>query len=199
MKGPDMNRTHTLYHNHEVINNKALNAIIGVSFFILATAFGAYVRIPVPGTPVPITLQTFFVVLAGAVLGKKLGSASQLGYVMLGILGLPAFQGCAFGLAHLAGPTGGYLAGFAAAGFVVGKMLEGAKPSMGRIAASFIAGNIAIYSLGVLWLVIGYKYQIMNALFVGVAPFVPAEMGKVAAAVLVYSKIAPRSKEIFSA
>jgi len=156
------------------------------------------VRIPVPGTPVPITLQTFFVVLAGAVLGKKLGFSSQLGYIIMGIFGLPVFQGYAFGLAHLAGPTGGYLVGFVAASFVVGKMLEGAKPSVRRITASFIAGNIVIYSLGVLWLVIGYRYQIANALFVGVMPFIPAEIGKVAAAVLVYSKIAPRSKEIFS-
>ena len=81
-----------------VISNKAINAVIGVAFFIIATTLGAYIRIPVPGTPIPITLQTFFVVLSGAVLGSRLGLFSQAGYIFLGAIGLPVFQGYLLGI-----------------------------------------------------------------------------------------------------
>ncbi|MFN2327253.1 MAG: biotin transporter BioY, partial [Gemmatimonadales bacterium] len=77
-----------------------------VAAFALATAFGAHVAVPL--TPVPVTLQTLFVVLAGAMLGPRLGAASQIAYLGMGIAGLPVFVG-GFGLAYLAGPTGGYL------------------------------------------------------------------------------------------
>ena len=91
-------------HKNIIINKQAERAFLVTSFIIL-TALGAYVRIPLPFTPVPITLQTFFVILCGAILGKKLGSLTQTSYVILGTLGLPIFQGYGAGFLHLAGPT----------------------------------------------------------------------------------------------
>lgn len=194
-----MNSSHAISHNYELTNNKSLNAIIGVAFFMIATTLGAYVRIPMPGTPVPITLQTFFVVMAGAVLGKKLGLYSQLGYLMAGIFGIPVFQGYACGIIHIFGPTGGYLVGFIGAAYLVARLTANRPAGIRHIALAFIAGNLVIYSCGILWLVIGYKYSLSSAFSAGLLPFVPAEAAKVAAASLLYSKIARRSREIFSA
>ena len=119
-----MNYAHSLDYNKDIVNNRKLTAVIGVVFFILATALGAYIRIPVHGSPVPITLQTFFVLLAGAVLGKKLGFYSQAGYLLAGISGLPMFQGTSLGISYLLGPTGGYLIGFMACAFITGFIIS---------------------------------------------------------------------------
>lgn len=182
----------------EYINNRAVNRAIGVALFVIATALGAYVRIPVPGSPVPITLQTFFVVLSGAVLGSRLGVVSQAAYLLLGAAGLPVFQSYAFGMAHILGPTGGYLAGFLAASFIVGRMLKGSDNSIARIIASFAIGNIALYTLGILWLMIAYRAGFLNAIAIGVLPFIAVEAVKILAATFIYRRIAGRSKSIFS-
>lgn len=191
-----MNNVLTL--NREIISNRTLSAIIGIMFFILATAFGAYVRIPVPGTPVPITLQTFFVALSGALLGKRLGLLSQASYVFLGAIGLPIFQGYGFGPAHVFGPTGGYLMGFMVASYLIGKMLEKETSNPLKIVISFIAGNAVLYSLGIIWLMLLYKISLFNAVTIGLIPFLALEAVKISAAALIYRAIAKRSKSIFS-
>lgn len=182
----------------DAIGNKTIDAVIGVLFFIAATTLGAYIRIPVPGTPVPITLQTFFVVLSGAVLGSRLGLFSQVGYIFLGAMGLPVFQGYTFGMAHILGPTGGYLIGFMAASFLIGKIMERGSRDLFKISASFITGNIVIYAIGILWLMLIYRIGLINAVTIGVLPFFTIELAKIFLSAVVYSKISHRSKEIFS-
>lgn len=190
--------TNTIALNREIICNRRLSAAIGVAFFILATALGAYVRIPVPGSPVPITLQTFFVVLSGAVLGKRLGSISQAGYIFLGAAGLPIFQGYASGIGHIFQATGGYLIGFIAASFLTGKILEKGNAGTFRITSAFLAGNIALYTCGILYLMFIYRISIINAAAIGVLPFITVESVKILAATFVYRAIADRSRNIFS-
>ncbi|MDP2928933.1 MAG: biotin transporter BioY [Candidatus Omnitrophota bacterium] len=181
----------------DTISDKTLNAVIGVTFFIIATTLGAYIRIPVPGTPVPITLQTFFVVLSGAVLGGRLGLFSQAGYIFLGAIGLPVFQGYAFGVAHIFGPTGGYLIGFMAASFIVGKILGRESRNLFKITASFMIGNVVLYTLGILWLMLIYRISFVNAILIGVLPFFTIETAKIFLAAVIYSKISHRSNTIF--
>ena len=82
----------------EVILNKTLCRVMGVLTFVILTSLGAFVRIPLPFTPVPLTLQTFFILLCGAFLGSKLGVTAQLSYMFLGVLGLPIFTGAGSGL-----------------------------------------------------------------------------------------------------
>lgn len=182
----------------EITTDKQLNAIIGVIFFILATALGAYVRIPVPGSPVPITLQTFFVILAGAILGKRLGLYTQFGYLALGAAGLPLFSGLAAGSVHLLGPTGGYIFGFLAASYAVGAILGAKTASRTRVIAAFAIGSAAILSCGALWLVSVYRISLMDAVSIGVLPFVPGDVIKVLCASFIYEKISGRSKSVFS-
>ena len=111
-----------------------LAALIGG--FCLLTWAGALVRIPIPGTPVPMTLQTIPVLLSGAVLGPAGGGASQALYLLLGLSGAPAFSGGNSGLAHLAGPTGGYLVGFFLGASLVGWLVRRRpEPGLGYVVA----------------------------------------------------------------
>lgn len=192
-------KNYSIALNRDLTKNNAVNAALGVIFFVLATAFSAYVRIPVPGTPIPITLQTLFVMLSGAVLGRRLGSFSQFSYLIIGALGIPVFQGSSFGLAHIAGPTGGYLLGFIFAAYLIGRILEGRDFGIYRATASFIIGSIALYACGVTWLMYLYRINVVNALSIGVLPFIPGEAIKIFFAVAMCSVISKRSKEIFSA
>jgi len=188
----------SLTYRKEIITSKTARALVGAAFFILATALGAYVRIPLEGTPVPITLQTFFVILSGAVLGRRLGSFSQFAYVILGAAGLPIFQAFSSGALYIAGPTGGYLAGFVAAAYFVGRMLGRADLSKIRVVASFIIADLIIHISGALWLAYLYRMSLLRAASIGILPFVPGEIVKIFFAVLIYSGISRRSKAIFS-
>lgn len=173
-----------LHIQKDIIRNKILSAGIGVAFFVTAMVLGAYVRIPVPGSPVPITLQTFFALLSGAVLGKRLGLASQMVYMLV----------CA---PMLAGPTGGYIVGFAAASYFTGSILERKSTGIWRIMTAFAVGNLVIYCAGASWLVMAYKMSISGAFLAGVAPFIVGDIAKVSAAAIIFSGISGRAREIF--
>lgn len=189
-----MQKANTLTLNVASLNSRAINAALGVLFFIIATTLAAYIRIPIKGSPVPITLQTFFVIMSGAVLGKKLGSCSQLGYLALGAVGLPVFQGYAFGISHILGPTGGYLIGFVFASALVGKMLSGDRINTYRTVIAFTAGILVIYSLGVLWLAVIYRANIFQAISIGALPFMIGDMAKILLASMIYKNVHKRVK-----
>ena len=193
-----MGKTYAINYKRELTNDKAVNNAIGVFFFILAMAFGAYARIPVPGTPVPITLQTLFVMLSGAVLGRRFGSFSQFGYIALGAMGIPIFQGYSFGFAHILGPTGGYLIGFIFAAYVIGYLFDSRDFSIAGTVTAFVIGSFILYGFGVLWLMFLYKLNIIEVMSIGVLPFIPGEVIKISFAILIYSVISKRSKNIFS-
>jgi biotin transport system substrate-specific component len=116
--------------------------------FSLLIGLLAHLVIPLPFTPVPVTGQTFGVLLTGAVLGSRLGTATLLAYIVEGLAGLPVFAVGTRGPA-----TYGYLAGFVVAAFVVGWLCErGWDRDAPRIVAAMIAGEVAIYVFGLLWL-----------------------------------------------
>ncbi|HLF01942.1 MAG TPA: biotin transporter BioY [Anaerolineales bacterium] len=121
--------------------------IIGGSLFV---ALVAQVSIPLPFTPVPITGQTFAVLIVGAALGAKRGAASLALYIAEGAIGLPVFSGGAGGMTRLFGPTGGYLVGFVVAAFVVGLLAERGLDRHWRTSLiPFVVGSLAIYLCGV--------------------------------------------------
>jgi biotin transport system substrate-specific component len=156
---------------------------IGVATFTILTALGAFVWIPLPFTPIPITLQTFFVLLGGAILGRRSGALSQLLYLGLGGLGLPIFAGVSGGgLSHLAGPTGGYLVGFVLAAYLVGRMAKKKKASLLSLMLIMGAGEAIILFLGTLWLACLLRIGIGQGLYLGLIPFLPGDIVKLAAA-----------------
>lgn len=120
-----------------------------IGAFTLLTAIGA--QIEIPHAPVPYTLQTFFVLLSGAILGKRNGALSQLLYVVIGIAGLPVFSSWGFGVARILGPTGGYLLAFPVAAFVVGYLVRQHSSFFWTLLSMFI-GLFIIFSLGTLQL-----------------------------------------------
>ena len=185
-------------HKEIIVSRTFVRAALVVSFVAL-TALGAYVRIPLPFSPVPITLQTFFVILGGAVLGKKFGSFAQASYLGLGLLGMPIFQSYGAGLLHIAGPTGGYLAGFIPASFIVGAIINMRRNSTSffHIILSMSFGLLFIYACGISWLIIGYKLTFVKALSLGFIPFIPGAILKLITASWIYSKIRTRTNEIF--
>jgi biotin transport system substrate-specific component len=144
----------------------------------------AQVRIPLPFTPVPITGQTFAVLLVGATFGSRRGAASLALYLLMGILGLPFFAGGARGLSVLVGPTGGYLVGFVIAASLVGLMAaRGLDRRVPGALLAFLAGEIVIYLFGVAWLSV--YLGIWHAIIAGFLPFIVGDAIKLVAAGLV--------------
>lgn len=176
--------------------SKTENRIIGISVFVILTALGAFVRIPLPFSPVPITLQTFFVLLGAAVLGRNRGAIVQSAYVFLGAAGLPIFSGAGSGLLYLSGPTAGYLFGFILASLFIGKALDRAV-SKTSVFLIFLAGDLVILGLGALWLKAFLRVSFNQAWAMGVIPFVYPDILKVAIASGIYQRIKSRCKEVF--
>jgi len=181
----------------EIILNKTACAVIGVSFFVLFTISGAFIRLPLPFTPVPVTLQTFTVLLAGAVLGRKLGISSQVLYVALGAAGLPIFANAQAGLPYFMGPTGGYLIGFALAAWTIGTILGGKKAGFLKILFAMFWGEVILFSLGVAWLSVVLHIGLTKAILLGLLPFIPGDIVKLLAAAATYYEIQDRSRTIF--
>jgi len=182
----------------EIILDKTACAVIGVVGFVILTICGAFVRIPLPFTPVPITLQTFSVLLAGAILGRRLGSISQTIYIILGALGLPIFSGAVGGLSRLFGQTGGYLIGFVLAAWVIGRLIGGKKASFLKILSIMFAGEVVLFSLGVIWLSMVLHVTLIKAVFLGLLPFIPGDAIKLLAATTLYYEIQGRVRGIYS-
>jgi biotin transport system substrate-specific component len=157
----------------EIIVNKTARRIIGVFTFTIFTSLGAFVRIPLPFTPVPITLQTFFVLLSGAFLGGGLGPLSQLSYIFLGAVGLPVFCGAGSGLFYLLGPTGGYLLGFILASLFTGRKIRYSKDNLFSIFCVLFTADLILLSCGVLWLKIILGYPFVKLLSLGLYLFLP--------------------------
>jgi biotin transport system substrate-specific component len=150
----------------------------------LFVALLAQVKIPLPFTPVPLTGQTFAVLLVGAALGSKRGAASMALYIALGTLGLPVFAGGASGLTYLAGATLGYLIGFVAAAFVIGLLAErGLERSVRTSIVPFVIGTIVIYICGITWLTI-LLGSFSQAVAAGLLPFLIGDAIKLVAASL---------------
>jgi len=180
----------------EVVSNKAVCRVFGVIVFVLLTALGAFVRIPLPFTPVPITLQTFFVLLSGLFLGGALGAASQLSYIFLGVLGLPLFTGTGSGLIYLFGPTAGYLIGFVFASFFIGRFIKYSRNSFFLTFLFLCAADIILLASGVIWLKIIFGYSLTKLLLIGFIPFLPGDLLKAFLAASLYLKLKDRLKEI---
>lgn len=169
-------------------NNTQLRRMVYAAMFGALTAIGSLIVIPMQ--PVPITLQTLFTSLSGVLLGGYTGALSQIVYVLLGIIGLPVFAGGKAGLGTLLGPTGGYLIGFIAAAYVIGKMVEARKESgILWVTLSLVVGNLVIYALGVMQLSLVAHLSVVKALLAGVVPFLLGDLLKLVAAALISFKL----------
>jgi len=171
-----------------VITQRAFprSGVVSVVLVIAAaalTAAAAQWRIQLPFTPVPITGQTFAVLLTGAALGWKLGAAGQLLYVAAGALGAPVFSDGSGGIEVVQGATGGYLIGFIFAAGLVGWMAEHRQDrTFATMFTAFILGSGVIYVFGVIGLMISADMSLAQAVELGVVPFLLGDLIKASAA-----------------
>ena len=142
------------------------------------TAISAQIRIVLPFTPVPVTGQTFAVLLGAAALGPLRGSVAQVLYVVAGFF-LPVYTGGASGWHMLLESTGGYLVGFAVASLVVGALARrGADRRVWSTVLAFVLGSATIYGFGAGWLMIGLHMSAPEAVTNGIVPFLAGDAVK---------------------
>ena len=156
--------------HHSIVEEAGM--VAGASLVI---ALLAQVAIPLPFTPVPLTLQTLGVYLVAAALGPRRGVLAVMAYILEGTAGLPVFSSGACGFMRMLGPSGGYLLGFVPAAIIIGISAQRG----GKIAAGsgFVCGAIAIYFAGLLQL--GHFIPRSTVLSAGLWPFMPGEIIKI--------------------
>lgn len=160
-----------------------------VCLFAALSAAGAFISLPIPGSPVPIVVQNLFIVLAGLLLGPLEGSLAVLAFLLVGALGFPVFSGGRGGLAHFLGPTGGYLLGYLVAALLAG-ILGRRRGLWGTIIAT-VTAYLAILGLGVLGLHLVKNVDWTKALAIGALPFLPGDGIKAVLTVLVAQRLGP--------
>ena len=158
--------------------------------FSVLLCFSAFVKIPLPFTPVPVTLQNMIVFLAGAMLGSCLGMSAVLLYIIVGFLGAPLFANSGAGIFYLFGPTGGYLIGFILTAGLVGYLTATLKSkNIFLYFGIMLAGVLVIYGAGGLWLALGYHWPFKEIVFLGILPFVGPDILKALGAAVVAAKM----------
>jgi biotin transport system substrate-specific component len=152
--------------------------------FVGLITLGSWISIPF--VPVPLTLQTLFVLLSGTVM-KRYAVIPVTLYLFLGMMGLPLFHNGLSGIGILLGPTGGYLVGFVPAALITGLCYE--KDSNKIRAAGLVLSTMVIYIFGIAWLCWSTGIGIAAGLFVGLVPFIPGEILKVSAVYLIAERL----------
>ena len=150
----------------------------------------AHVVLPLNFTPVPLTLQTFAVLVLGLVLSPRLAAGTLAAYLVEGALGLPVFSPApvmAGGMAHLLGPTGGYLLAYPAAAFLIASVWRNTRGRFAGALGCAAAGDLLVLGCGALWLAALTHAPAASILTLGVIPFLPGEGLKIAAAAVVTS------------
>ena len=176
-------------------NNKKRSAILDMVFTAMFTAIIAVCSIiSIPVGEVPITLQTFAVCTAAALLGWKRGTLSVLIYILLGAVGVPVFGGMTGGLGILAGPTGGYIIGFLPAAVIIGLAAERYERKVLPLAVAMVIGVLVCYAFGSVWFMVVMKWGIVETLAVCVLPFLIPDAIKIALAVLLSNRLSKAVK-----
>ncbi len=150
--------------------------VLGGALFV---ALFAQISIPLPFTPVPITGQTFAVLLVAGALGTVCGTASMGVYMLMGIVGAPVYADHTHGLEVIKGASGGYIVGFLVAALVVGYLAEhGWDQKFSSSVTMMLTGNVFIFLVGLIWLQQVLHTDLGDTLKYGLYPFVPGEIVK---------------------
>ena len=157
--------------------------VVTAALFVGLITVGSYVVIPLPVSPVPIALQSGFVILAGLLLSPAWAVATVATYLAIGALGLPVFAGGTGGIGHLIGPTGGYLLGYLPAALIAAILSK--EGSLIRTGTGAVVGSLVIYLFGVPWLSLVQGIPMAQALSLGMIPFLPGDAIKAVAAAVI--------------
>lgn len=168
--------------------------IAQIGIFTALTAIGAFISIPIG--PVPITLQSFFVLLSGLILGAKKAAFSQVTYLLLGLVGFPVFAGFTGGFQSIYKPSFGFILGYIAAAYFTGKITE-EKSEKPYIWPAVFAGTLIIYAFGlpymyfVLNIMLNNNFSIIRILQLGIFAFIPGDILKALLIVFLAKKFSP--------
>jgi biotin transport system substrate-specific component len=172
-----------------ILTGKLLLAISATAFVALC----AHVSLPLYFTPVPLTLQTMAVILVGLTLGPTLGTAAMVLYLAEGAMGLPVFSPHGpGGIAQLVGPTAGFLFSYPMAAAAAGGVVRATRIGRSQFPAAVLAGlaaSVFIFAMGTAWIAYLLHLNATTAWHLGVAPFLPGEMLKIAAAAGAYTTL----------
>ena len=168
----------------------SINRLVWTALLAALTAVGAHIQFPIG--PVPFSLQTFFIMLCGLILGPVRGPVAVLLYIAAGLLGLPVFSKGSSGFAHLLGPTGGFLLGFVFQAAIYGLAprrpqdgLPGELPWLRGIGFGLL-GTLVLFTPGVLRLASIMNTDLAKAAMVGFVPFIPSDLIKMTLAIACY-------------
>ena len=165
---------------------KTKSMILASMFAAITAVMGVLPAIPLPFSPVPITLQMLGVLLSGAILGSGLGFVSIVIYLLLGLVGLPIFAGGASGPGVFTGPTGGYLIAFPIAAFLMGYLVKRAESNKKLFlvynAFAVILPIAIVYIIGTIQLALVLDFSMSKAFLVGSLPYIPLDLLKAAIA-----------------
>lgn len=166
--------------------------VVRIAAANILLALCAHIVIPLPFTPVPITGQTFGVLLVAVLLGARRGAIAMVFYLFEGVMGLPVFQPLGIpGPARFLGPTAGYLVAYPLAAFATGWLVERSansrlfrasksQPAGAALAGALLSGEVIIFAFGCAWLAFGFHLGWAHAFQTGALPFVPGEIVKMA-------------------
>lgn len=177
------------------MNPRGTQNMVLASFFAVLVMVGAYLRIPFP--LVPLTLQTFFVLLAGFILGPSWGAVSLSIYMFLGLLGLPVFT-AGGGIQYVLNPSFGFVLSFIPGAWLAGKLSYGKPNSVGVYLVAGCAAMVLIYVVGLLWLYLnltiflGQTVSAVEIIKTGALPFIPGAVVKVILSSLLAWKVLSR-------
>jgi biotin transport system substrate-specific component len=177
------------------LQTQALRRGLAAGIGALIVAISAQIAVPVPFSPVPMTLQPLAVLAVGGLLGAGAGVSALVLYIALGALGLPVFAGGGAGIVHLVGPTGGYLLAFPVAAGVTGALAGRRPQSVLRVLLACAAGMVVIHVGGVAQLaLLGHDPAL--AIRVGFVPFLTGDLLKVGLAAVLILAAGPRVRSL---
>ncbi|MDW5299842.1 MAG: biotin transporter BioY [Sedimentibacter sp.] len=171
----------------------SIRDITHIGIFTALTAIGAFISLPIG--PVPITLQSFFILMSGIILGSKKAMLSQIVYLLLGLAGLPIFAGFSGGVQTIVKPSFGFLIGYIIAAYFVGKFLENKSKTTKNLSIAVVMGTLIIYAIGlpymyyVLNLLLSSNFNIIKILKIGMLVFIPGDTLKAIIAVFIGRKL----------
>lgn len=174
-------------------NKLSTRDITHTALFTALTAAGAFITIPIG--PVPITMQSFFVLLSGLILGHKKAVLSQITYLLIGLMGFPVFAGFTGGLQSVFKVSFGFIIGYIAAAYITGKLTEGKNLSHSILLKAVLAGSMAIYAFGlpymyfILNIMLKSNLSIIKILQIGMFAFIPGDLIKALVIVFITKNI----------
>lgn len=169
--------------------SKRTRNMILCSLFVSLTAVCAQIAVPLPFTPVQISLASFAVLLSGACLGAKAGFLCQCVYLLAGAVGFPVFTRFSGGIGILFGATGGYLLGYPFSAYLIGFLCEKLRNIRFGTLLSMLCGTLFCYLFGTLWYMLLTKTPFISTLLACVFPFLPGDILKIAAALFLSARL----------